>query len=161
MADIFKELNRNLIIAVDAASVAAGTDFVAFNLENIGGKNVYIDSIDVVVNASAADFANLINIQAEIVKNVILNPNIALAPQVALGRAIGMWRGRSKVPSDRAYEKSFENGGFILIPDSSYSIFAFASFGAALGGIITLTLSVVGRYGSDAAMKQQMYGTAR
>ena len=160
MAESSTLLNRALIVGVDAAVVAAGLDFAAFNLQNIGGGYIYIDGIEIVVNASAADFANLVNIQSNITKNLTLNTTVALGLQTASG--LLMWQGRTRTPTDRRFKTRFVNGGFKLAPDSAYNIVGFAAFNAVLGGIISLTMSVIGRYEEEEAGKRgQLYGGVR
>ena len=162
MAIIGTELNRSVQGLFIAADVAANQDFVAVNLGNIGGSVIYVDSIDLIVTADAADIANLINLQVELDRSLVLRSGVALASQVVFGgQAVPMWRGRSKLPTERYFEKTFENGGVRLTPDAFYSIFAFATFSAPLAGTMLLFLSVMGRYDDYTLGKSQLYGQPR
>lgn len=161
MAVIGTELNRSVQGLFIAADIAANQDFVAVNLGNIGGSVIYVDSIDLIVSADAADIANLINLQVELDRNLVLRTDVALAAQVPFGgQPVPMWRGRTKLPTERYFNKEFTNGGVRLTPDAFYSVFAFATLSAPLVGTMLLFLSVMGRY-EDMQGSGQLYGKSR
>lgn len=144
MAAVGSLLNRNIAPVISAADVAAGLGFVALNLDTKGGNVVYIDCVDAHVNVSGADYNNLTFVQVFIVRNIQINPTVALSSQIGAGQEERYFEGVTEFISQRSYSRLFTQP-VILEPGAIYSVIIQAFYSAAFVGPAAYSLNVFGR----------------
>ena len=142
----------------DAAAFAAGLGFANVNFDLGNAPLNRIDHIECSVFTDIADQAAVDLITVNIYRNVLINGNLDLAPQLSGSGLTTLHEFRSQDLRDFNAYRDYSNG-FILDSQFRYSIVGVVSLNAALAGSLRINLFVNGRI--EVPEGKAFFGTER
>lgn len=151
MAAVGNNFNRVIQSSVSAADIAAGTAWVALNLELTAGQKALIASFDLFVSVVGADYNNLQFVQVIFIKNVNMNPGISANSQLGAGTE-QVYNTATAFLSERVLHREW-NAPYPLEGPGRYALYGQAFFGAFVGPT-TYTMCINGQVISTSGQKE-------
>jgi len=142
VAAVGNNFNRAIGVAITAADLAAGTGWVALNLDLAAGQTALVEAIDFSVAVTGADYNNLQFVQTFIFKNVNFNPGLSSTPQLGAGTE-ALYNQFTAFLSERVFHREWQVP-FPLEGPGKYAIYGQAFYGAFVGPA-NYTMNAMGR----------------